>query len=347
MTPNYMLYLVFGEKDRKGILKELICSLLSFQKVSSEETKKSTQIVIYSSNTFPLPDSLNNLNIIFKSLSEQEISESIRRNNGFTLALKVDALHNFFKTITKGNVLLIDSDTFFTKDPLSLFKLIERGNFIMHLKEPKIYQRPALRRYLNKKNLKDIQGNQFKIKPKTDIWNSGVVGLNDSHSQNLDSALSLIEQLTQDSDSHILEQVALSYVLQNNGKISSAHRYIVHYYFYKPFVHVLGSYFNFSFDEDREIIRELTTQNVIQKNIVYADLSKLLIKNLKGSFIEWYFVCLPYSTQVGKHLVHEFLYDKRYFKSVIKTYVKIAFKTYKLWEYNLSDKLRDRYGLEN
>lgn len=338
-----MVYLAFGNRDQNGLLKELICSLMSFQKVSSEANKKNTQIIIYSSNPISIPSALNDLSITFRPLSDQEVAESLKKYNGFALALKVKVLLNFFQTISKGNVLFVDTDTFFVKDPHVLFESIGKGKLVMHVKEHKIKHRPALRGYLVKKTFKDMQGHNFKIDPGIDLWNTGVVGMNYAFSPQLEAVLHLIEQLTEDVNFHILEQLSFSYILQKNERFLPADPYIVHYYFFKSFVHVLGRYFNFTINEDTQLLDKLGKANILPKEIEYTDLSRILINSLKNSFVEWIFFCLPPDSHIGKILITEFLYDKKFYKKVMYVFVKRIFKTYKLWEYNLNDKLKSRY----
>lgn len=338
-----MLYLAFGDIDQSGLSKELLCSLMSFQKVSSEASKRNTQIVIYSGNPVSLPDSLNDISIVIHPLSEADVAESIKKTNGFVLALKVSVLLKFFQTIKKGNVLFVDTDTFFIKDPQPLFESIENGDLIMHVKEHKIKHRPALRGYLAGKIFKDSRGNSFTIDSDTDLWNTGVVGMNQSFAPELDAVHLLIEQLAVDVNFHILEQLSFSYVLQKNGRILPADPYVVHYYFFKSFVHVLGRYFHFTINEDTELLDKLRRATILPEQIVYADLSKILINSLKSSFVEWIFFCLPPNSHIGKILVHEFLYDRKFYDKVIYVFIKRIFNTYKLWEYNLSEKLKSRY----
>jgi len=343
MAPNYMLYLAFGNNDQGGLLKELICSLMSLQKVSSETTKRDTEIIIYSSNPIYLPDSLKDISITFRLLSDEEVTQSLLKANGFLLALKVTVLQKFFETIGKGNVLLVDTDTFFVKDPHPLFESIEKGDVIMHVKEHKIKNRPALRGYLIGKTFKDDCGSDFRIDSNVDLWNTGVVGMSHEMSPQLIAVLHLIEQLTADVNFHILEQLSFSYVLQKDRRFLPADPYVVHYYFFKSFVHVLGRYFRFTINEDTQLLDKLRLANILPEQIAYADLPKILINSLKSSFVEWIFFCLPPGSYIGKILMREFLYDKKFFDKVLLVFIKRFFSSYKLWEYNLSDKLKSRY----
>lgn len=316
---------------------------MSFRKVSSEASKRRTQIIIYSSNPISLPDSLKDLSIVFRSLSEQDVAESLEKTNGFLLALKVTLLQKFFQTISEGNVLLVDTDTFFIKDPHPLFDAIEKGDVVMHIREHTIKHRPALRGYLVTKTFKDDHGADFRIAPDVDVWNTGVVGMNHSVSPYLVAVLHLIEQLTADVDFHILEQLSFSYVLQKAKRVVPADPYIIHYYFFKSFVHVLGRYFHVTVNEDKQLLDKLQKVKILPEQIVYEDMPKILINALKSSFVEWIFFCLPPHSYIGKVLIREFFYDRKFYDKVVYVFIKRLFNSYKLWEYNLSDKLKSRY----
>lgn len=328
---NHIIYLASGDKD--SIYKELKYSLLSLNKVCSENFRNNLRIIIYTDREIMLPKALQNLNIIFEYFTKQDVADWTKNCKGYFFIIKAKVMQKFLSN-NAGKILFIDTDTFFLKDPSSLFNQIGKGKAVMHIKEHSVRQRPTMKEYLRIKHFYSQEGTRFQIDPVFDLWNSGVIGIDNSSLPQLEKITLLIEQLTEDTNWHILEQLSFSYYLGKINKIISADSYIIHYYFYKPFIHFLGSYFHDFSKEDQPHIDELKNLKLLPEKFEYKRLPYLLLNCLKMfSIREWVFYCLPANSFIGGLLRKELLFDEKYYKLVILTSFKRLFKLFKIGEF--------------
>ena len=174
----HLLYICLG--NNPTIYRELIYSLLSFNKVAGNWTKENVEIIIFTDDEIELPDGVFDLlSIQIKTVSKDMISEWVKSCNDFFLIVKARILADFLES-TDTNALLVDTDTFFMKDPKDLFEKVSKGELIMHLKEHKISKRAEMIGYFNKNKFKLINGEAFSIGSDCEMWNSGVIGINSS-----------------------------------------------------------------------------------------------------------------------------------------------------------------------
>ena len=74
------------------------------------------------------------------------------------------------------------------------------------------------------------------------MWNTGVIGLHCDDANLLDNVIHLTDQFCSNSDLHILEQFAFSYLLQTKTQLRESSDLVFHYwppYLHKPFQKVL------------------------------------------------------------------------------------------------------------
>ena len=76
------------------------------------------------------------------------------------------------------------------------------------------------------------------------MWNAGVIGMNSSQKNLLDTILWLSDVMYEKYQKHVMEQLAFSYCLQTNHTIKPTDYAIYHYWFFKEFRTVLEKFFN-------------------------------------------------------------------------------------------------------
>jgi len=314
---NYFIYLILGTDS--CYREELRCSLLSLKKVAPQPD---FSVVIYSDNQIDIPSNFP-FSVDVKVLDKSIIESWLEKSN-FLLALKPCVINDFFKT-NDGNVILLDTDTYFIKNPAPLFASVSRGAYILHLEENSFRGRVNLKNYLEQKKFNKPNGELLKISVDYNMWNSGVIGLNHHHKEVLIDILSLIDQIREDRQWHTIEQFCISYFFQL-GEIVSAEFYIVHYWFYKPARHVLLYYFNIPTENTKLLIGNDIRNNVIDKHVSFDQLLEAIVKMFvwHDPIHDWHLYSLPKKTVIGKIL-----------RKNIRTYFKYFVLRIKAWFGNL------------
>lgn len=308
----HLLYLLFGQ-DKGNLKSELVYSLLSFNMVAGEWSRKNIQILICTDEEIVLPPVLHSLQISFHMLKQEEIREWISKANKHSLVLKARVVFNLLQQVA-SHAVLVDTDTFFVKDPESLFRLVEQGNFLMHLKEYPISRRPKVYRFFRNRMFRKLNGSHFAIVPPFYMWNSGVVGVDHRNTKLLAEVIYLIEQISSEDEwppeeSRFIEQTSYSYYLQKQEmQLLPADDHIIHYWFFKEARLLLGNYFNYFHGMDDQVFRKtLEMQNARPEDfsgLSYEALPPVIFDIMKKYSLinEYHFECLPVDTYVGKLL---------------------------------------------
>lgn len=301
---------MFGENSA-GHRNELIYSLLSLKKVAGEWSIKNISILIYTDSTFIIPECINNLNLKFNVLEKEEINNWIRRGNGHALILKAVVMNDFLKKY-KACGILVDTDTFFIKDPEQLFGKAAEGNLFMHLQEYPISYRPGIYSFFKKKAFKHLDGSEHVILPDFYMWNSGIVGLTPMYLSVTDEIINLIEQVAAENDwpadqEKFIEQTCFSYYLQEqHSKLLPAEEYVVHYWFFKQARYLLGYHLGFFYGSDEVRFNQLIVKHQLQatrfSKLPYNTLPIVIASLMKEfrAFQGYHFESLPINTYIGK-----------------------------------------------
>lgn len=309
---NYLIYIVFG--NEKGRYKsELVYSLLSLDRMTTDRSRENIAILIYCDGEIELPDRLNHLPVSFNYLKKEDIISWINKGNGHSLILKAYVMLDFLQKYDSGGIL-VDTDTFFIRDPESLFETIKSDRLLMHLKEYPLKNRPKIHSFFQKSEFRRLNGDRYTISPSFYMWNSGVVGIHSDYVRLLPEIIFLIEQISFDKEwpleeRLLIEQTAYSYYLQvQETELLPAEEYIVHYWFFKEFRFLLGKYFDFFLEEDQEILEQI----LADKRLEESDFSELKYDNLPTLMFRfmsaydmlrgYHFECLPKDTLVGSAL---------------------------------------------
>ncbi|AIZ64750.1 hypothetical protein PK28_15640 [Hymenobacter sp. DG25B] len=133
-----------------------------------------------------------------------------------------------------GNLLFLDTDTIWQKDPTPIFGDIARGVRYMHMDEGALATGNELSRkvYRHLKNFQTrIGGLPLRIQPTTRLFNSGVLGFKSEDAALLPEVMQQAEQLYAAYNKHMMEQLAFSMRFAVDGEpVREAASYLVHYW---------------------------------------------------------------------------------------------------------------------
>lgn len=154
---------------------------------------------------------------------------------------KILALQHAFEAEAVPTVL-VDGDTWFRGGVSKVFDRIAPGRTVMHIREGAVSH---IRSPLMSKMTKFLDNNHFDAAEEMNVmsstsqmWNAGVVGLHPDDSGLLEKVLQLTDQFCEQSDLHVLEQFAFSWLLSQQSQLAETSDLIFHYwppYLHQPF----------------------------------------------------------------------------------------------------------------
>lgn len=253
---NYIAYLAYG---RREFAQEAIYSILSLYYVAGFEFHKDISIIIYT-------DQIDFFTRIFGEndrIIYQEFTETLRESwmeGGYVHRAKIKLLQDCMEKYP-GNLLFVDTDTIFINDNLGeLFSRINQNHFHLYASENTLEQRMrihqemvidpneqnaelSLLRYIKDNSFMTKSANEIKVPFSMEMWNSGVVGINESHLFLLDEVLEMIDTIYEKFHYRVLEQFALSFVYGKQYRIGSTDSTVHHYWYSKITRYIIISFF--------------------------------------------------------------------------------------------------------
>jgi len=134
----------------------------------------------------------------------------------------------------KGSLFYCDGDTYFQREPISLFNKVNERTSLMHLNEGALDE---TKDPLSKKILKFTKKHHFQISnelvgigPSTQMWNAGFLGIAEKNKILLPLILELTDQTYALYQKHVMEQLAFSFYLQTRSSILPAQDVVYHYW---------------------------------------------------------------------------------------------------------------------
>ncbi len=119
-------------------------------------------------------------------------------------------------------ILFLDTDTYFKKNPLELFDLIQSDQALMYLNEGLIYERKRFRAYVD--NLEGrriiIKEGKYELSKKSALWGSLMIGIMGNMRQSIDLADELLLEFFDLIPVHTIEEFSLSETLIQNYKLT-------------------------------------------------------------------------------------------------------------------------------
>jgi len=153
----------------------------------------------------------------------------------FPLRVKPAVLRDFARKFPADPVLLADADTFFVGDVARAFDRIRPGAAVLWEREYAVATSDTALMHRFRRRLKRTRFRGAPIDLAVDMWNSGAVGLDPAQLAVADDWLAFVDEVYPQTRRWILEQFAISWVLQRAGvALSPCDDVLVHYWFDKP-----------------------------------------------------------------------------------------------------------------
>ena len=238
---NYLLYMAHGDNTFKN---EVLASVLSYLllKQNAPAAPRAT-VLIYTDQ----PDYFRQVLGDAPEVKYEEISaaewQAWRGDINFVHRVKIVLLQHALANYG-GQVLYLDSDTYFLRDEEPVFATLTRGQGVMHVREgvlsqSKVPLHQAVYAYLQAHAAPEWAA----VSSATAMYNAGVIGLSASHTALLSQVLHLTDTLYRMNPSHVVEQFAFSYCLAQAGPVLEAAPYVLHYWHMKDIRPVLAAFF--------------------------------------------------------------------------------------------------------
>ncbi len=243
--PSYIIFQAYGPEY---ILQECMYALLTFSRIHVAALPEGLEIWIYTDQEewfrsnfpdCPLP-------LRFRKIDE-EIIRQWRGDINFVHRLKIEVLRDFCRQHS-GDVIYLDTDTYFLAPVSSVFEHIRNGALYMHVQESILREEvnPMLRklnRFLQKNNPISVKGKQINITADTAMWNAGMLGFHTDRASLLDEVIVFTDEVYRVFPKHVVEQFAFSLYFQQAGYIKSSAAHIFHYWNFKEMRQYLKSFF--------------------------------------------------------------------------------------------------------
>lgn len=224
-------YLLYGEKKEYQL--EVFFSILSALRLLGEHRDEVTISIISDRDDFD-----PNLPIDFIPLSKAELAEWTQQGR-YNHRAKLFALQKLLAHY-QSPVVLIDTDTYFLRNPIHLFERISAQRTVMHHLEYEYVINEQREWHTLAEKLDDgIEIDSIYLSRYSPMFNSGVIGVDVRHQGLLTKAIHILDQLYAASPVFNVEQFAVGAVLDQSTELAEASDIVRHYYgFSRDFIHV-------------------------------------------------------------------------------------------------------------
>jgi hypothetical protein len=227
-----LVYQAYGVQD---VIEQTFFSILSLYHNKSETSP--IKVAVYTDRKDLFENFFGSTpNIELVEINREQIN-MWRGHIDFVHRVKIEILKDAGNRY-KDSIFYCDGDTFFKEDPTELFSQVNKDNSLMHIFESCL-GRPDNR--LTKKVFRSLKNRTFSLRAQPvqfnedhEMWNAGVIGIDRENLSYFDDILSLTDQLYAHYPKHVMEQLAVSYVLQTRSKLFSAKNTVHHYWNQKP-----------------------------------------------------------------------------------------------------------------
>jgi len=211
------VYQSYGNND---VFKQTLFSIFTLQYYLSEtRINFPYSIIVYTDK----PEIFSKYNLE-TSLLSQNLIQKWKGKYNFLHRVKIIIIEDAARR-SNDSIIYIDSDTYFIKSPILLFKKISSEISLMLNNEGQISKnnQKLLFNFLSNKTNLDIGNN------KIFMWNAGLIGIDKSNIHLINKILELNDNIYEKFYRHIVEQFSFSYYLQINTNIYSCDDYLIHY----------------------------------------------------------------------------------------------------------------------
>jgi hypothetical protein len=184
-------------------------------------------------------------------------------------------------------ILFFDTDTYFHKNPLPLFDLINPNQAVLYLNEGLIYKRKRFNVY--HKNLEgktlEVKGEVYKLSKNSALWGSLMVGIMPNMRKNLEWADKLMLRLYEIVPVHTIEEFSLSESLLRDFNLVEGKKYVSLYSTSRKKEYaskVLLEFFLKNKDKDFNDLKKLA-QNLKIKRPILIVLKQRMLRLIKNN----------------------------------------------------------------
>lgn len=217
-----LLYIVYGDKEIYYDGAKF--SILTFNNWTNERNK--IEIVVLTEE----PEKFANFPIKIIPITKKQKNEwSLQgkyhfriKNRGLAFAM------DYLKLENKDKILFFDTDTYFFKNPLPLFDLIQENQALFYLNEGLIHKRKRFKVYVDSLDGKvlNINNQEYKLSKSSALWGSLMIGIMPNMRPSLDWADMLMLKLHELVPAHTIEPFSLSESLLRKYKIVEGKEYV-------------------------------------------------------------------------------------------------------------------------
>lgn len=233
--PHTLLYMTYGGDPYH---QETMFSILSARRFAA--AGEGPRVLVYTDR----PADYGWLDVDVRALTPAMMETWIGGPGGYPFRRKVACILDALGT-GAGKLAFLDGDTYFRRHPNLLFHRIGSGRACLHLREQRLTRRAgtaglALGRLFDSAVVLDPAGQPVRLRPREAMWNSGVIGVDESDAAKVAEALRLIDDIWAHEQSiRTLEQFALGHVLgrcdrddggARGGTLSPTEDIVFHYW---------------------------------------------------------------------------------------------------------------------
>lgn len=226
ISSNVIAFIAFGEiNNRQAIFS--ICSLL----LTRNKTISNFSVVVYSNEPAKYGFLKEYIPISIRRLIDTEVKQAIQPENYFP-KLKIMLMDEMLGSEAINNLILVDSDTIFLKNPMILFEHLNNGHLLMHLFE-----------WIFRKGRKDNpilcpkdghltleSGRIVEWSDNSHMYNVGVIGIGANKRNLIKDSLDFIIKYFAIYPSWHVEQLCVSLIFQQKEGIRFAKKQVFHYW---------------------------------------------------------------------------------------------------------------------
>lgn len=163
-------------------------------------------------------------------LSPEEI-RAWRGPHGFVHRLKVELLREMVSRFPGEPLFYVDADVFFTGPVSRVLERLGPGRAVMHEREYPVatHGSSQMRKFRRQMRALSFRGRSIDLS--CDMWNAGALGIHPADAGVLEEWIEFIDEIYPRYGNWIVEQFAISSLLQRNARVASASDVVFHYWF--------------------------------------------------------------------------------------------------------------------
>ncbi|KZN64976.1 hypothetical protein [Pseudoalteromonas luteoviolacea] len=248
------VYIIYGKQARHYLEAQLSIASLIFHNPEAQ--------ICVLAECFELFDEHPQLTVI--PLTE-DMKQAWMGEDGYHFKLKLAGLKYLLEQHAH-KIIFLDTDTLVKAPIMDLFSQISENNTLLHEKEGDLTGKRFAKQHAGVigKTFSHPEFGEWLIESDMPMYNSGLIGICDTHCKHLDSALWLMPLIDEHTTIHTAEQFALGIILRRHESLSEVgHKRVYHYWHKKPR--------KFIFEETERLVAEFKGQCLYTDPKVMAD----------------------------------------------------------------------------